>query len=112
MRTRVRLKLDDKILSNDIGELDDLFAVNMTTDVVEQSTKEVLDVELENGDLGSSAKASAVGGNEAEKTTNSKGMNCPVLTVVIVLVIKQYFNRVVAKFRARFIHRCHLNKLT
>ena len=69
----MRLKLDEKILANDIGELDDLLTADVMSDVIEESTKEALDVEPENGGLGSSGAS----GNGLDKSTTAKGMYWP-----------------------------------
>jgi hypothetical protein len=81
------LKLDDKILSNDIGELDDLLTADVMSDVIEESTKETLEVEPENGGLGSSGKASGASTSKPDKSTTTKGMywsnDAPTLSKIL-----------------------------
>ena len=74
----MRLKLNEKVLSNDIGELDDLLTADVMTDVIEESTKEALDVD---GGLGTSAKAS--GSNSGEP---DKNVECMYLSNVVFMV--------------------------
>ena len=68
------LKLGDKILRNEIAELDDLFTADVMSEIVEESTKEALDVEQETGGLGSSGKTNGSSSDE----TKRKGTWCSV----------------------------------
>ena len=65
------MKLDDKVLSNEIGELEDLLTADVMSDVIEESTKEALDVD---GGLGTSEKASGSGSGEADKSKTAECM--------------------------------------
>ena len=74
VRTRIKLRLDDKILSIDVGELDDLFTADVMSDVIEESTKEALEIEPESGGLGTSEKTSGQKSNEPDQSTTEKGI--------------------------------------
>ena len=91
VRTRIKLRLDDKILSNDVGELDDLFTADVMCDVIEESTKEALEIEPESGGLGTSEKTSGSKSNEHDQSTTAKGID---LTNV-VLITNHLYMRVV-----------------
>ena len=88
VRTRIKLKLDEKILSNDVGDLDDLFTAGVMSDVIEESTKEALEVEPENGGQGSSGKASGPKSSEPDKNTTAKGIGMLRYTVENTSVTK------------------------
>ena len=108
VRTRIKLRLDEKILSNDVGELDDLFTADVMSDVIEESTKEALDIEPESGGLGTSEKASGPKSNEHDQSTTAKGIN---LTNVVPTLITNHLyihtscrSLSVYKDRSIFVH--------
>ena len=62
-------------MSNDVGELDDLLTADVMRDVIEESTKEALEIGPE-GSLGSSGKATSSGSGECDKNAaTEKGLH-------------------------------------
>ena len=93
VRTRIKLRLDDKILSIDVGELDDLFTADVMSDVIEESTKEALEIEPESGGLGTSEKTSGQKSNEHDQSSMAKGID--LTNVVPTLITNHLYIRVV-----------------
>lgn len=61
-------------MSNNIDELDDLLVADVMSDVIEESTKEAVDVEPGDGELGTICKTNAVSRSQPENDEITHGM--------------------------------------